>query len=230
MSSRPELRIDWCTHEAAKYAVEKWHYSRCMPKSKLAKFGVWESGTFIGSVIFGVSANRFLSSPYGLAPTEVCELVRVALTKHDNSVSRILAITLKMLRKEFGNLRLVVSFADPLCNHHGGIYQAGNWLYTGRCSPSTEVFHKRKWIKRVDSTRGHTGEKRIVPGKHRYLMPLDEAMRKQIEPLRKPYPKRVRSDTGDTPANHAGEEGSAPIRTLSDSPTPSDLEPPCQRN
>ena len=57
MNSRPELKIDWCTHEAAKYAVEHWHYSKRMPKSKLAKFGVWEGGKFVGCVIFGVGAT-----------------------------------------------------------------------------------------------------------------------------------------------------------------------------
>lgn len=47
MSSKPELRIDWATHEAARFACERWHYSRVIPKSKLAKFGVWEDGAFV---------------------------------------------------------------------------------------------------------------------------------------------------------------------------------------
>jgi len=29
-------------------------------------------------------------------------------------------------------VRLVVSYADPAHGHHGGIYQAGNWVYLGR--------------------------------------------------------------------------------------------------
>lgn len=59
--------------------------------------------------------------------------------------------------------------------------------------------------------------KRItVPGKHKYVMPLDDDMRKRIAPLAKPYPKRTRagSDTTDTPANHAGEGGSTPTPAL----------------
>lgn len=46
-------------------------------------------------------------------------------------------------------------------------------------------------------------------------MPLDEAMKKQIEPLRKPYPKRVRSVDSDTSAIHAEIGGANPTRTLS---------------
>ena len=53
-----------------------------------------------------------------------------------------------------------------------------------------------------------------VPGKHKYLMPLDSEMRKQLEPLRKPYPKRVGSDTVDTSAVQAGEGGLTPTPTL----------------
>ena len=38
-----------------------------------------------------------------------------------------------------------------------------------------------------------------VPGKHRYIMPLDDAMRKQIEPLAKPYPKREKQAMASFP-------------------------------
>ena len=34
MSSRPELKIDWATHEAAKYACLHWHYSKTIPTGK----------------------------------------------------------------------------------------------------------------------------------------------------------------------------------------------------
>lgn len=63
--SKPTLKLDWCSHEAAKYAVEHWHYSKCMPKSKLAKVGVWEDDRFIGVVMFGVGATKDIVAPYG---------------------------------------------------------------------------------------------------------------------------------------------------------------------
>ena len=61
-----DLKIDWATYKAAKYAVEHWHYSRCMPKSKLSKIGVWENGKFIGAVIFGYGATPEIGKPYRL--------------------------------------------------------------------------------------------------------------------------------------------------------------------
>ena len=65
MSSRPELKLNWCSHAAAKYAVEHWHYSKRLPNQKLVKIGVWEFGIFRGAVIFGDGANPGLFVPYG---------------------------------------------------------------------------------------------------------------------------------------------------------------------
>ena len=56
----------------------------------------------------------------------------------------------------------------------------------------------------------------IVKGssKHRYLMPLDEAMRAQIAPLAKPYPKRAKGQDCGPPLRLGG---STPTRTLQSS-------------
>jgi hypothetical protein len=120
--NKADLKLDWCSHEAAKYAVEKWHYSGRVPKSKLAKVGVWESGKFVGCVIFGVGATPEIAKPFGLVATQVVELVRVALSNHRAAVSRIIAIALKIVHKANPGLRVVVSFADSSQGHHGGIY------------------------------------------------------------------------------------------------------------
>ena len=106
MSLRPELRLDWCSHEAARYACEKWHYSKCIPKSKLVKIGVWEDKKFVGVVIFGVGATSDLVKRYGLKMEQGCELVRIALSMHSTPVSRIVAISLKMLKQDRKSTRL----------------------------------------------------------------------------------------------------------------------------
>ena len=142
---KPELKIDWATHEAAKYAVENWHYSKSIPKSKLVKIGVWENQKFIGVVIFSPGATPNLGSPYGLTQRECVELSRVALTKHSTPVSRILSIALRFLVNANPKLRLVVSFADRDQSHHGVIYQATNWIYDGTGSPATfYLIHGKK--------------------------------------------------------------------------------------
>jgi len=189
-----------------------WHYSKRMPSGKLVHIGVWENNAFIGAVMFGVGANRDLVKPYGLIPEQGCELVRVALKAHKSPVSRILSIALRLLAAHCPNLKIVVSFADPEQGHHGGIYQATNWLYAGTSLPSDEylvngkrwqgraIRHKkpehltiREYVKTLDPSA------EVIKGsaKHRYLYPLDDAMRTQIQPLSKPYPKRVGSIDSD---------------------------------
>lgn len=208
--TKVDLRLDWCSHEAAKFAVEHWHYSKTMSTPPNVYIGVWEDKAFIGCVIFGRGANNNLGSPYGLQNIEVCELTRVALNNHITPVSRINAIAMKMMKNQNMGLRLCVSFADTNQGHHGGIYQAGGWLYSGQTPPSYKYIDKngREWHQRQVSKTGvkpQYGELRAVAkidecqkilqsGKHRYLFPLDDAMRKQIEPLRKPYPKREQGE------------------------------------
>ena len=76
---KPDLKLDFCSHEAARYSVLQWHYSKRMPIGRIVKFGVWEDGDFIGAILFARGASPHLGDKYGLQQTEVCELVRVAL-------------------------------------------------------------------------------------------------------------------------------------------------------
>ena len=131
MSSLPKLKIDWCSYDAAKYAVQHWHYSRSLPCSKTARLGVWEDERFIGAVVFAWGANRHLAGEYRLKMTECAELCRVALDKHVTPVTRILAIAIRMLKRQMPGIRLLVSYADLNHGHLGKIYQASNWIYVG---------------------------------------------------------------------------------------------------
>lgn len=232
MSEKPVLKLDWCSYRAAKFAVEHWHYSQSMPTPPVVHIGVWESGKFIGCVLFSRGANNNLSKPYGLENIEVCELTRVALDRHSTPVSRIVSIAIKLLKERASGLRLIVSFADPNERHVGVIYQAGGWIYTGATSPSQKYVDQqgRIWHQRQVSATGIKPQygtlRRVakiaecdkVPqlGKHRYLYPLDNAMRKQIQPLAKPYPKRAASADGGTPGIQPGGSGSSPTAALSE--------------
>jgi len=212
-SNKPELKIDWASHEAAKYACTNWHYSKCLPVGKLVKVGAWENGKFIGVVLFGRGANKSLGEPYGCSQTESCELVRIALNKHQTPVSKIMSIALKFLKKSNPELRLVVSFADTEQNHHGGIYQATNWVYDGLTNAADEYLYKgKRWHGRAfrKSHGSHLNfiDKglEIVKGarKHRYLMALDRSMAKRISSLAKPYPKRVKKQESEFPSDLGG--------------------------
>lgn len=212
---KADLRIDWATHEAAKYACEKWHYSKSLPVGKLVKIGAWEKGEFVGVVLFAWGMNKSLGSPYGLQMNECCELVRVAMKPHECAVSRVVALAFRFLRNQSQGIRLVVSFADPAAGHHGGIYQAGGWTYTGQSANNFEWQLNGKRLNKRAYTGHNFGNPKMqvpngavkvaIPGKHRYLMPLDAEMRERILPLAKPYPKRDKQAmTGDQSEQRRG--------------------------
>lgn len=142
----------------------------------------------------------------------VLELVRVALNGKQEHTSQAVSMSLKQLKKDVPQCRLVVSYADVDQGHLGTIYQATNWIYEGMSKGDTYfIIHGKKThrktissrIVKIDGKRVHCPS--TLPmvqlffdrnatvfrseGKRKYLMPMDKKMRKQIQYLSHPYPK-----------------------------------------
>jgi len=215
--SKVDLRVDWCSYEAAKFAVMNWHYSKRVPHATQQYTGVWENNIYIGAIWFGRSITPWLGSPYGLTQHECAELTRVALNKHSSPVSEIVSKAIKQIKAKSPGLRLLVSYADPSQGHNGAIYQAMNWIYDGAAVGRRQWQFDGEWrndvyIFKMSKALRDRLPTRVVQAKHRYLYPLDRAMRKQIAPLAKPYPKREtcgQSVEGDILVP-TSEEGSIP--------------------
>lgn len=209
---RTGLRLDWCSHEAVKFACVHWHYSHGIPTGQRVAVGVWEDGTFKGVIIFSHGSTPEIGKPFGLTHTTVCELTRVALTAHRYPVSRMLAVAIKMLKRQSPGMRLIVSFADAAQGHHGGIYQATGWLYLGGTPTHAyrvkgRLYHP-KALHGMYGTGGQsipwlranvdTSAERVLTGvKHKFVLPLDAAMWAKLTPLAQPYPKRNVSIGGE---------------------------------
>lgn len=200
------LHLGWATHEAARHACLNWHYSQAVPAGRLVKVGVWEAGEFRGVVIFSRGSTPRIGSPYGLLQTEVCELTRVALRDHVAPVSKIIAIALRLLKQQSAGLRLVVSYAAGERGHHGGIYQAGGWVYEGPMPSRTIMLRGKATHARTISSRYGRADlpwlranidpaAEMISGlvRHKYLKALDAEMSAQIGRLAQPYPKRTDS-------------------------------------
>lgn len=208
-NTKVDLRLDWCSYAAAKYACQHWHYSGCVPGGKHVKVGVWENSVFIGVVLFASGSAPGIGKPYGLKQNEVCELVRVALCEHITPVSRLLSIATRLLSKQSPGIQLIVSYADESQGHHGGIYQANGWLYSGSSSTHAYIVNgSQLHPMTLSGVYGKGGQSipwlranvdpnaaRVITGvKHRYLYPLTKEMRDKILPLAKPYPKRANDE------------------------------------
>lgn len=192
MSSKVKMLVAPCSYEAAKYAVQTWYYTATMPCGKLVKHGVWENEQFVGVIIYGRGATQQLGQPYGLDITECCEMVRMSMNTHVTPTSRILGVSLKLLKKSNPGLRLVVSFADGSVGHDGTVYKASNWVYLGETAPSTIYLVEGEWVHGRECSHAirRTGrprsdfERKKVPGKHRFVFPLDAEMRAHVESMR----------------------------------------------
>lgn len=214
------LKLAEVGYKAIKYACMNYHYSKTVPTGKLVGFGVWEDEKFKGVVLFGRGVGNAQIERYGIPLTSGAELVRVALREHDAPVTQIVSIAVKMLKKHSPGLRILVSYADSRQGHFGTIYQAGNWVYTGKAKTTPDYLYKGKYyhvrsmnrmIKNgkfdrafVNSLPTRSGGERL-----RYLYPLDDGMRQLVEGLRQPYPKRDEHESNAS-GFHSEEGGTVP--------------------
>lgn len=219
---REGLHLAIASYAATRHACLQWHYSKSVPPGRMFRMGVWEDGRFIGVVLYarGTAAGGHRS--WNLGRGEFCELVRVALRDHRAPVSKIVRRSIMLLQRANPGLRLVVSFADPEQGHHGGIYQAMGFIYTGESAPSKVYYINGAWKHSTQvksSSRNRSVPTRKLAGKHRYVLPLDDEMRRLVEQRRvSPAPKRARGLDGEAPGDQPGEGGSTPTRALQ--PTP----------
>lgn len=200
-----DWKVAYANRDAAKYATKYWHYSGTLPSASMYVVGVWEASRFIGVIIFSKGATLQIGSPYGLPSSEVVELTRIALAAHDNPVSMYMSAAVKLLKRDNPRLRLIVSYADPSAGHHGGIYQAAGWVYVGEAGVTNEIvvngkqmhlrsIHSRGWSQKLSWIQEHIDPRAVMvrlPGKHKYLYPLDKQMRRKVERLRVPAPGRL---------------------------------------
>lgn len=181
---------DWLLHK---------HYAKRMCSISYA-FGLYIDNTLNGVCTFGISASRSLC--VGVCGEKnahrVLELNRLCVNDGlpKNTLSYFVSQCLKMLPSS----KIIVSYADSSMNHHGYIYQATNWIYTGitvkrieRYDPDNPNLHNRTVgnKKNVDYKDLAIRER---PQKHRYVYftgskTNKKHLRKQLNYEVKPYPK-----------------------------------------
>lgn len=216
------MRLAIAPYKAVKYACLHYHYSKSVPMA-LCSYSVFnDKDEWCGVIMYSLGANPRLGKPFGLAQGQICELVRVALNGKQESTSKAVAISLKLVKKHNPLLKLIISYADCDQEHTGIIYQATNWIYAGKVeldggTPKFKVFGKVRhprslgslgWTVSLEWIRKHKDPKAeyvYTKGKHKYLFPLNKQMTEQVGKLKQPYPKKEVADTnvGDTNAEVA---------------------------
>jgi hypothetical protein len=201
------MRLEKASYKAIKYACMNFHYAKAIPVNTIG-FSVFnEKKEWCGVILYGSGANNNMPKPYGLVSGQVCELVRMALNGKQESTSKAMSISLKLLPKFLPLCKIVVSYADIDENHYGTIYQATNWYYTGETNigmrtgfiingkkTHNKSVHGKGVIQSLDEVRKHldkNAEPYITKGKRKYIFPLDKSLIFLCKSLSKPYPKKI---------------------------------------
>jgi len=118
------------------------HYLRRMPPISHC-YGLYVEGHLEGVVSFGKPVSDHLCR--GICgddfKSKVFELNRLVVNEigQKNLASCLIGNSLRALKKH--NL-IIVSYADTMMSHCGYIYQATNWIYTGKTKARTDPFSK----------------------------------------------------------------------------------------
>lgn len=206
------------------YLTKEWllkkHYAKRIPPIEFA-FGLFNlDNKLIGVVTYGTPVSNTLRNLWD-NKYKLYELNRLVIDENaeKNSLSFFVSQSLKMLPTPL----VIVSYADTSQNHHGYIYQATNWIYTGLSVPFKDYYIKglehlhngtimdmsRGKENRVQWLRDKYGENLIQidrPRKHRYFYFLGNKHEKKdilsMLPYKiEKYPKgdNIRYDSSFTP-------------------------------
>ena len=190
---------DWLLHK---------HYAKRIPSISYS-FGLFKENILVGCLTIGKPASYTLCE--GVLGKEnkdiVYELNRLVVEDNldKNVLSYFVSSSLKLLPKPM----CIVSYADKNQNHHGYIYQATNWLYTGLSS-----IEKIYYLENGDiiKTRRHIEKKGVViktekqlpKYRYVYILTTKKDKKKYLNNLKykpMPYPKgqNERYDTSYKP-------------------------------
>jgi hypothetical protein len=183
------MRLEIASQKAVKYACMNFHYAKRIPSGANISYSVFnDNSEFCGVIIFGYPATPNILPSFNLKNGQVLELRRVALNSKHGLTSKVLGIAMRLVKKSCPLLKVLVSYSDKGQNHFGTIYQATNWYFIDESKSSgIEYLINGKW---VHSRHGKGNVKRILPGKRKYIYPIDKTLVPLCISLSKPYPKK----------------------------------------
>lgn len=175
------------------------HYSGRIPNVKYA-FGWIVENQLAAVCTFGKPASNALC--WGICGKEyssnVYELNRLCRTEEfTGQLSSFVGACLRALKSEH---LIIVSYSDTGMNHHGYVYQACNFIYTGATKERTDKYTDGNKHSRHYSNDEQNGKRKFRTSKHRYVFFCTNDKRekkKWNEALNYPilpYPKGDNSD------------------------------------
>lgn len=148
--------------------ILKKHYAQRKPSISFP-FGLFIDGKLEGILTIGKPASNALCE--GVLGKEyknkVYELNRLIVNENlgKNVLSKFVSLALKQLKEED---LILISYSDEAMGHKGYIYQATNWIYTGKTKERTDKYtpngkHSRHYTEEFNHLR------KFRSSKHRYI-------------------------------------------------------------
>lgn len=183
--------------------VREWltykHYARRVPPISHT-FALYDNDNVMQGVCTYGPPARHLNNGYGCFNNELCidtfELNRLCV--NDGLPKNVLSFFVSQTLKQMQAPSCIVSYADSNNNHHGYIYQATNWLYTGQSQSGPIYFNTRTnkvvHSRTISSMFGHAIQSELPDyitftqeegGKHRYFMFIGN--KKQINIMKRAF-------------------------------------------
>lgn len=175
------------------------HYAGRIPIISKA-FGWFGGGRLVAVCTFGKPASPFLcrgicGEQYAHSVYELNRLCRI--DDWTEPLSQFVSACLRRLRTENW---IIVSFSDTAMNHHGYIYQACNFIYTGCTKERTDKYVPNGGHARHAKQSDQGEFRKVRSAKHRYVYfctrdkKLKQAWLEALNYPPMPYPKGDNSD------------------------------------
>jgi hypothetical protein len=193
------------TSQSKEWLLKK-HYAKRLCSISYC-FGLFDESNFlIGVCTFGKPASKDLCD--GICGIEnskyVYELNRLCVNDNleRNTLSFFVSKSLKLIKESL----IIVSYSDTSMHHHGYIYQATNFIYTGTTIERTDPEILGKHARHI-KTDGSVTKRITRYSKHRYVIFIGNKKQKNIffkyfKYNILPYPKgqNIRYDSSYNPS------------------------------
>jgi hypothetical protein len=169
----------------------KKHYAKRIPSIS------WCCGLFIDNNLVGVctigkpASNSLCIGVCGKEYSSIVyELNRLVV--HSGLPKNTLSFFVSKVLKSFKDDIILVSYADSKLGHHGYIYQATNWIYTGATKERTDIGTGESHSRHYDKNLDYKENRKHRSSKHRYVYFVGKNKNKISSKLKyaiEPYPK-----------------------------------------
>lgn len=231
MGDAKRLEVKPISAADATRIVKQLHYSGKTVQNSQLHLGVFMDGRCGGAMQFGPSLDKrkMVGLVEGTLWNEFIELNRMAFADWlpRNGESRALGFAFRWMRKQYPQLKWVVSFADGCQCGDGTIYRASGFVLTGIRSNTSIVTRPDGSIGSELTGGKHTGGRPLPGFQFRYIYFIDPTARERLTVPILPFSEidrrgagmykgkpRVASAGSGTPDIQSGGGGAIPTVTL----------------